>query len=204
MKILAINGSPHKNGTTCTALKIMTGKLEASGIGTEIIQIGNKPIQGCIGCGNCRKLGKCRFDDGVNETAEKMKTADGMIISAPTYYGGIAGGAKCFYDRLFYAGANLSCKPATAVTAARRAGTTDVYHQLVSYLTLAGAIITPTVYWNGVFGNSGAEMEQDEEGKSIMENAAASMAWLLQVIRGTKDNLPAPELKKNARTNFIR
>lgn len=204
MKVLAINGSPHKDGTTYAALQTVTEVLEAEGIETEIYQIGSKAIQGCTACGYCREKGKCRFADGVNEVAEKMKTMDGLILSTPTYYGGIAGGAKCFYDRLFYAGVDVQCKPGAVVAVARRSGAEDAYHQLSSYLTLAGAILTPTVYWNAAFGTTGAEMLQDEEGVSILENVGKSMSWLLKIIQTSKDSLPAPDLIKKAKTNFIR
>lgn len=204
MRVLAINGSPHKNGTTFAAVKVITDSLESQGIETELYHIGSEAIACCMGCGHCKKHGKCIHDDGVNEVAEKLKTMDGLILSSPTYYGGIAGGAKCFYDRLFYVGANMQCKVGAVAAVARRSGSEDVYHQLCSYLTLSGAVIAPTTYWNVAFGNNGEEMMQDEEGICIMQKVGESMSWLLKMLDQTKDTVPAPRMTKDKKTNFIR
>ena len=61
MKVLLINGSPHKNGCTYTALNEMAGVLQQAGIETTIFHIGSAPVGGCVGCGGCAKAGKCVF-----------------------------------------------------------------------------------------------------------------------------------------------
>ena len=86
-KVLLLNGSPHKNGCTATALDEMIKVFEQEGIETETVQVGNKPIRGCIACGRCESLGHCVFDDLVNETAPKFEAADGLVIGSPVYYG---------------------------------------------------------------------------------------------------------------------
>ena len=53
MKVLLINGSPHEKGCTYTALSLIAGELNAAGIETEILNVGTKPVGGCIGCGGC-------------------------------------------------------------------------------------------------------------------------------------------------------
>ena len=53
MKVLLVNGSPHKNGSTDRALQEVAKTLEAGGVETEIFWIGTAPIGGCIGCGGC-------------------------------------------------------------------------------------------------------------------------------------------------------
>ncbi|MDR2931884.1 MAG: flavodoxin family protein [Oscillospiraceae bacterium] len=204
MKVLAINGSPHKDNTTYTAIGLVTAVLEKEGIETEVIQIGDKGVHGCIGCGKCRDLGKCIFNDGVNECAEKLRAADGLILAAPTYYGGIAGDAKCFFDRLFYTGRHAMGKPAAAVTVARRSGGEGVISQLNNYLMLSGTIIVPTNYWNYIHGHTGSEALQDTEGIQILETVGRSMAWLLKCLDATKDSIPMPQLNKSVATNFIR
>lgn len=69
MKALLINGSPRPNGCTFTALTELANTLEAEGIETEIVHVGNKDIRGCIACRRCHSTGsnKCAFDDIVNE-----------------------------------------------------------------------------------------------------------------------------------------
>ena len=104
MKVLLLNGSPHEKGCTYTALCEVAGALEKNGIETEIFQIGNKPVAGCIGCGSCRKTGRCVFEGGVNEFVEKAKEADGFIFGSPVYYANASGQISSFLDRALYSG----------------------------------------------------------------------------------------------------
>ena len=55
MNVLMINGSPRPNGNTSLALREMESVFKAESIETETIQIGNKPIRGCIACGQCER-----------------------------------------------------------------------------------------------------------------------------------------------------
>ena len=102
MKVLLVNGSPHKNGCTDTALREVAGALQAEGIDAEIFWIGNEPVGGCIACGGCAKAGKCVFGGTVNEFAEKAKEADGFVFGTPVHYAAASGNMTAFLDRLFY------------------------------------------------------------------------------------------------------
>jgi multimeric flavodoxin WrbA len=44
MKVLLVNGSPHKEGCTYTALKVVGKERNAAGVETELIWLGTKPI----------------------------------------------------------------------------------------------------------------------------------------------------------------
>ena len=98
MKVLLINGSPHKEGCTYVALKEVAGALEKEGIETEIVWIENKPVGGCIACGTCRNTGKCVFDDVVNRIREKCETADAFVFGSPVHYAAMSGNMKGFMD----------------------------------------------------------------------------------------------------------
>ncbi|HEX2927014.1 MAG TPA: flavodoxin family protein, partial [Ruminiclostridium sp.] len=140
---LAINGSPHKNGCTYTAIKLMADQLEKEGIEVEILHVGNQIIRGCTACNSCSRSTdrKCVFnDDIVNEVIEKTKEIDGIIIGSPVYYSGIAGTMKSFMDRLFYSGAHLQYKVGTALVSLRRSGGVDAFHQMNNYFNLAHTI----------------------------------------------------------------
>ena len=102
-KVLLLNGSPHVKGCTARALEEMIKTFEAEGIETELVQVGIKPVRGCIACGSCSKTGKCVFDDIVNEVAPKFEAADGLVLGSPVYYGSPNGNLLSFADRLFYA-----------------------------------------------------------------------------------------------------
>lgn len=208
MKVIAINGSPHRNGNTGKALELMTEELEREGIEAEIIQVGHQPIHGCIGCNYCAtsESNRCVFkDDLVNETARKMREADGIILASPTYYAGIAGAMKCFLDRVFYTSSDyFRYKVGTAIAVVRRAGGVDVVHQLKSYLELAQTVTPPSQYWTVAYGMEPGEILQDGEGVQTIRKNARAMAWLLKVMDAGKKSVPLPEEDDRVITNFIR
>ena len=76
LKVLMLNGSPHANGNTAVALREMEEIFKASGVEVETVLIGNQAVRGCTACGACGKLGKCVFDDVVNELKPKFEQAD--------------------------------------------------------------------------------------------------------------------------------
>ena len=86
MKVLILNGSPKADGNTAAALGEMEAVFQAEGMETEVIRVGHLDIRGCVGCATCYKTGKCVFDDLVNEMAEKLKEADGLVLGSPVYY----------------------------------------------------------------------------------------------------------------------
>lgn len=204
MKVIAFNGSPHSDGVIQSGIEIMAGELASEGIATEIVQAGAGTLQGCIDCQKCRELGRCVFDgDLVNRAREMINEADGIIIGSPVYYGSIAGAFKCFLDRLFFAGLNLEFKAASALVSCRRSGGVSAFHQLHSYLNLSRAVIVPSVYWGVIHGNSREELEEDLEGRFIMESSGRSMAWLIKTLALGKKEIPLPPKKKRPWTNFI-
>jgi multimeric flavodoxin WrbA len=204
MKVVAFNGSPNNDGVIQNALELMCAELENEGIKTEIVQAGRENIGGCIDCRECKELGKCIFEDIVNVSAEKIKSADGIIIGSPVYYGNIAGNFKCFLDRLFFSGLRLDYKAASAIVSCRRSGGINSFHQLNNYFNLSGAFIAPSVYWGVVHGNNKKELLEDEEGIYTAKNSARSMAWLIKALASAKKEIPLPAVDPRPRTNFIR
>ena len=127
-KVLLINGSPHANGCTATALKEMIKVFNEDGVETELIQVGHMDIRGCIGCGACGNRGKCVFDDIVNEVAEKFEKADGLVLGSPVYYSSPNGTLLSFADRLFYSSKfSKHMKVGAAVVSCRRGGNTATF-----------------------------------------------------------------------------
>lgn len=209
MKVLLVNGGPHKNGCTYTALTEIEKELNKEGIDTEIFWIGVKPISGCIACGNCYKNGKCVFNDVVNEFAEKCKEADGFIFGTPVHYASASGAISSFMDRLFYSKFSNSelfrLKPAAAIVSARRAGTTVTYDQLNKYFGMNQMPIISSRYWNMVHGSTPEEVRQDEEGMQIMRILGKNMAYFLKCQEaGRKAGIKLPEQEVTMFTNFIR
>lgn len=207
MKVLLINGSPHAEGCTYTALSEVAKELEKENIETEIFQVGNKAIRGCIGCGGCSKTdNKCVFnDDVVNEGLEKAKNCDGFIFGSPVHYAAASGALTSFLDRLFYAGNFWGYKPGAAVVSCRRGGAAAAFDQLNKYFTIANMPVVSSQYWNMVHGNTPEEVKQDLEGMQTMRTLGKNMAWLLKSIEaGKKAGIDIPEKEQTIRTNFIR
>ena len=171
MKVLLVNGSPHKNGSTNRALQEVEKTLQASGVETEIFWIGNEPIGGCIGCGGCRKTGACVFGGVVAEFTGKAKTADGFVFGSPVHYAAASGNMTSFLDRVFYSAdaETFRFKPAAVVTAARRGGNSAAYEQLLKYPGISHMPIVSSQYWNMVHGANAQDVEQDlEDRKSVV------------------------------------
>ena len=211
MKVLLINGSPHKNGCTYTALDEVAKQLEKENVECEIYHIGNKPIRGCIGCYKCKSSDKnlCIFnDDPVNEVIEKAKDADGFIFGSPVHFASAAGSMISLLDRVNFAAAassNFAYKPAASIVSARRAGTTAAYDQLNKYIGYSKMIMVPSTYWNMVHGSTPEQVRQDEEGMQMMRTLGTNMAWLLKLIEsGKKNGIDYPVNEKIIRTNFIK
>ena len=209
MKVLLVNGSPHKDGCTYTALKEVADTLNNEGIETEIFWIGIKPISGCIACYKCSKIGKCVFDDVVNEFAEKAKKANGFVFGTPVHYAAASGAMTSFMDRLFYSTFSnkeiFRLKPAATVVSARRAGTTATFDQINKYFTMTQMPVISSRYWNMVHGSNPEEVKKDEEGMQIMRILGKNMAYYIKCIEAGKEKgINQPILEEIKFTNFIR
>ena len=207
MKVLMINGSAHKNGTTNAALEIIAKELKAQGVDSEIVCLGTAAVHTCTGCCSCQRNGKCVFDDDpVNAIGEKVKQADGYIFAAPVHYASPSGAIIALLDRLFYSyGKYMKFKPAASVVAARRAGTTASYDVLNKYIGINSMIAVPSTYWNMIHGSNAEEALKDEEGVSIMRAVASNMVWLLKLLENaTGTELEKPVIIPKEKTNFIR
>ncbi len=205
MKVLLINGSPNRNGCTYTALSEVASILENEGIETEIIQVGNKDIRGCIGCRRCKATGKCVFDDIVNEIAPKFQECDGLVIGSPVYYASANGTLISFLDRLFYSTpGDKTMKIGAAVVSARRGGCSATFDELNKYFTISGMPVASSQYWNSVHGNTPDEVRQDKEGLQVMRALGRNMAFLIKSIALGKEKYGLPETEERVSTNFIR
>jgi len=211
MKVVAINGSPHKEGNTYHALKMVGSKLEANGIDFEIIHVGNTTISGCRACGKCRVMQNERCSittDPLNEWIQVLKNADGIILSSPVHFSGVAGTMKSFLDRLFYVtlsnGGMFRHKVGAAVVAVRRSGGSSTLDCLNHYITYSEMMMASSNYWNIIHGTAPGDASQDAEGVQIMEELGNNMAWQMKMREMTKDMLPEPERAQKVMMSFIR
>ena len=209
MKVIAINGSPNKNGNTWFALKTVGDVIIGEGIDFEIIHAGLQPLYGCIACKKCKESlnNKCSINsDGLNNYINVIREADGIILGSPVFYSGIAGTMKCLLDRLFYvAGANgnwMRHKIGASVVAVRRSGGSATWSALNYYLTISEMTVVSSNYWNIIHGAKPGEAEQDAEGVQIMQVLGANMAWTLKTKQ--TNEIYAPKQTQKIFMNFVR
>lgn len=182
MKVVLINGSPHKNGCTHTALEEVARSLQENGVDAEIIHIGAE-VAGCIGCFKCRKEGCCIRKDIVNEVADKLANADGMIFGSPVYFASPNGSMIAFLDRLYAsAGRKLMYKPCGSIVTARRAGTTASLDALNKYPLVNEQPVIGSCYWCMIHGNTPEEIRSDKEGMKIAAVLGRNMAWMVKAL----------------------
>lgn len=204
-RVLILSGSPHKDGTTIRALTEVKNSLESEGVEVELIPVGHLNVSGCKGCYACGKLKKCVVDDIVNELAEKLRAADGLVIGSPVYYASPNGGFLALLDRLFYSSRfDKSMKVGASVVCARRGGCTASFDVLNKYFTISGMPVVSSTYWNQVHGGGKEDAECDAEGLQTMRMLGKNMAFLIKSIALGKDTFGAPEKEKKIYTNFIR
>jgi len=205
MKVLFVNGSPRKGGNTSIAIDEMVKVFKEAGIETEILEIGNKAIRGCIACNSCGKTGKCAFEDGVNEAAEKFKESDGLVLATPVYYASANGTLISFLDRLFCSSSfDKTMKVGASIAVARRGGCSATFDELNKYFTISGMPVASSQYWNSVHGRLKGEASQDIEGLQTMRTLARNMAFLMKSIALGKKEFGLPEKEKATPTHFIR
>lgn len=205
MKVLMINGSPHTKGNTALAFDEMIKVFHEQEIETEIVNIGNKDIRGCIACRKCAELGRCVFDDIVNEIAPKFEKADGIVLGTPVYYGGPNGTMISFADRLFFSTRfPKAMKVGAAVTVARRGGNTATFDVMNKYFSISNMPIATSQYWNMIHGRAEGEAAQDPEGLQTMRTLAQNMSFLIKSIALGKAQYGMPKYETIQFTNFIK
>ena len=204
MKVLLVNGSPRANSNTLLGLKEMQKIFETQEIETEIYNIGNKDIRGCIACGRCGELRRCVFDDAVNELARKFEAADGLVVGSPVYYSAPNATVQAFLQRLFYSSHfDKTMKVGAGFVCARRGGTTASFDVLNKFFTISGMPVVSSQYWNNIHGGTPGEAAEDAEGMQVLRVLARNMSFLIKSIALGKEKFGLPEKEKHLWTNFI-
>lgn len=204
MKVLILNGSPKINGNTMTAVNEMIKVFDAEGVDSEVIQVGNKDVRGCISCGTCSEKGKCVFDDIVNEIAPKFEDADGLVAASPVYYASANATLIACLDRLFYSSHfDKTMKVGASIVVARRGGCSATFDELNKYFTISGMPVASSQYWNSVHGNAPGQAVKDLEGLQTIRTLARNMTFLMKSIALGKEKFGLPEKEEHLWTHFI-
>ena len=204
MKVLILNGSPRIGGNTSIAVEEMEKIFLTEGIEVETVQVGTKDIRGCIACGRCAQLGRCVFDDIVNELAPKFAEADGLVVASPVYYASANATLAACLQRLFYSShCDTTMKVGASVVCARRGGCSATFDELNKFFTIANMPIAPSQYWNSIHGREPGQAQSDEEGRQTMRVLARNMVFLMWSIALGKENNGLPPREKHLWTHFI-
>ena len=205
IKVLMINGSPRAEGNTALALHEMERVFAEQGIQVETVQIGGQAIRGCVACNGCAKLGKCVYDDIVNELAVKFEKADGLVVASPVYYASANATLIACLDRLFFSTPfDKTMKVGASVACARRGGCSATFDELNKYFTISGMPVASSQYWNSIHGREPGEAEADGEGRQTMRTLARNMTFLMRSIALGKERFGLPEKETRIATHFIR
>ena len=184
MKVILINGSPREKGCTYTALMEVASSFEKNGIEYEIIQA---------------SLDK----NSLNEIAEKVISADGLVVGSPVYYASASGLCTSFLDELFNRiSGKVRFKAAAAVVSCRRGGASASFDQINKYFMISEMVVVSSNYWNQVHGNTSDEVRKDEEGMQTMRLLGENMSYVIKALK--KAALSMPEKEARIKTNFIR
>ncbi len=204
MKVILINGSPNKMGSTHRCLVEVEKELNNAGVETEIIQVGHLKINGCLDCKYCSEHKRCAIDDIVNEVAEKLKMADGIVIGSPVYYSSPNGALISFLDRLFHSRCvDWKFKVGASVCVARRGGAMSTFDVLNKYLTKDQMVIVTSNYWNIAYGWDAEDVEKDAEGLQTMRLIGKNMAFMIKAIKDAKEKYGLPSQETKAWTSFF-
>lgn len=204
-KALLINGSPHREGCTFTALAELQKALDGAGVAGDLLWLGTKPMQDCTSCGRCEATGLCVFGDQVNEVLDQLDDYGAIVVGSPVYYSGATGRLCSFLDRLFYAGGDrMAGKLGAAVVSCRRGGSTASFERLNQYFLISNMFVVGSQYWNQVHSFTPDDVRQDAEGLQTMRTLGVNMAWMLRSIEaGQKAGIPAPAYEEHVWTHFI-
>ena len=184
-RVIAVNGSPRKDGNTEHMLRTVLKVCAEAGHETELYQAGGRAVRGCLACGGCGKhLGRCATDDWVNELYAKMVKADAVLLGSPTYFADLTPEIKAIIDRAGFMsrhdGMKFSRKIGAGVSAVRRAGSIHVLDSINHFFYISDMIVPGSSYWNMSQCRDIGEYEQDEEGIETMERLGENITWLLE------------------------
>ena len=188
MKIVALNGSPKLAGNTSMAVNIMLDELSKQGFKTEHVQMYGSIMTPCNDCGSCviRGDGRCiNENDDMNRYLDKLAKADGIILAAPAYYGGIPGQMKLLFERIGAAtiahrhGNRLARKVGAAIAIQGHDGGLHTYSQMVRFLLRNEVFVVGSQPLTILTGEKPGDVLNDKKGVTALKDIAREMAWLL-------------------------
>ncbi|HVP94672.1 MAG TPA: flavodoxin family protein [Methanoregulaceae archaeon] len=183
-KVILMCGSPRPDGNTAQIVGECAKIIEAAGVSTEIFSLAGKKIESCTACYQCKDLGLCSLEDGLNDLIEKLREADGFIVAAPVYFGTARGDLMSALQRIgmvSMASDNfLRWMVGGPIAIARRGGHTSAIQEMLMFFFINEMIVPGSNYWNMVFGRDPGEVWNDTEGIATIRLFAENVAELVR------------------------
>ena len=205
MKVIGVNGSPRAEGNTYLTIQAFFDELRKDGIDTELVQVGDGKIAGCISCRGCEKTGECiQPDDGFQELSAKLLAADGIFLAAPVYFGTMPGQTKAVLDRFFFQciqTGRIRHKVGASAAILRRTGGYTTIDDLNRFLFSGEMIVVGHAI---IHGEAPGEIMKDAEGLGNVRKVARNMAWVLKMMEATRSSIAPPAYQPRQFVNFIR
>jgi multimeric flavodoxin WrbA len=205
MKIVAINGSPRRNGNTRLLLEAVLAPLAKAGWDTELVQAGGKDLHGCRACRRCfeKQDRRCSYDDDeFNGMYEKLLAADAIVIGSPTYFADLTPEAKALIDRAGYVamanGGLLAGKIGAAVVAVRRGGAIHAFDSINHLFLISQMVVPGSTYWNVGIGREAGAVAGDAEAIANMSHLGRAIGWLGKAIQASGEVYPNPKADEEA------
>ncbi len=184
MKVIAFNGSPRTNGNTTIMIKRVLQELENESIETELVQLGEKKIHGCVACFKCHENlnQRCAVEnDPANQYIEKIVKAQGILLGSPVYFQDVTPEMKSLIDRAGFVGLGngkmYRNKVGASVACFRRSGGTHAADAMHHFFLSNEIIIVGRAL--GVAKGKG-EVENDEEGLQLAAMLGKRIAWTMK------------------------
>jgi multimeric flavodoxin WrbA len=184
MKVLLISGSPKAEGNTALLMEECRKAIVERGVEAEIVSFAEMKIEACIACAKCAPHGECSRNDGLNQIIQKLRSADGLIVGTPVYFGTARGDVMNALQRIGHVSMNtdkfLAGMVGGPVAVARRGGQTLTLQEMLMFFLINDMIVPGSSYWNMVFGREPGQALQDEEGVATIRHFAGNVAELVK------------------------
>jgi multimeric flavodoxin WrbA len=102
MSVVAVLGSPRRNGNSAALAGIILKEAGKSGLETRSFFLNDLTYRGCYACYACKQNAEsCILDDSLTPVLEAVAGADVVVFASPVYFGDVTGQFKLFFDRTF-------------------------------------------------------------------------------------------------------
>lgn len=100
--IVIVTGSPREGGNSTILAETFAKAAEEKGHEVRFFDSVKNKVEGCVACKKCWSKGKpCVTEDGFNEFAGMLESADVLVLASPVYWGTYPSQLKALIDKFF-------------------------------------------------------------------------------------------------------